>query len=509
MRRITNILLLILTSALLSAQTYQAESASYKGTLQNGVVFLNDEADYVTFTVNASAAGNATIYVGVQSPYGDKVMNYQVNSQSGTAQLTENASTVEVNIGSFSLSKGNNTVKITPNWTWFGVDYIRVSGLSTSGGEGGTTTKPSGKFTVSGNNLLDGNGKAFRMMGANLAYAWFKGSGYSQQMEAMKRAGANAVRIAVSDGGKYTKDPIQTLQGMIQKAEDLKMILILEVHDATGSDSQSDLHAAANYWVEMKSALVGHEATVIINIANEWIGTWKQYTAYLNGYKSAIQTIRNAGLKHCLMVDAAGWGQEVSSLTSQANNILSADPDRNIIFSVHMYGTAGAPGKVATNINNLLSQNIAFVIGEFGWYHSDGDVDEDAILTTTQQKGIGCLAWSWWGNGGGLDYLDLVSNQYDENSYTTQSAEGNSCNWGQKMMNAWKTQATVCSVYTAQSVPSSIETTLEDFSEMELIAVYDLMGRRIANSDLHALRGIYIAVYQSSNQIITKKIMLQ
>ncbi|MBR1425923.1 MAG: cellulase family glycosylhydrolase [Paludibacteraceae bacterium] len=485
MKRLLYILLLLLPCAL-GAQTWQAESASYQGTLQGGVVFLNDESDYVSFSISVAAASSVTVYAGVQSPYGDKVMNWQVGSYSGTSQLTEQTGTYEVNLGTFALNAGVNTIRITPNWTWFGVDYIRLTGLSSGGSQGGTTTL--GGFHVSGNRLLDGYNQPFRMLGANLAYAWFKGYGYDRQMEAMRRAGANAVRIALSDGGQYTKDPYDTVQGIIAKAEALHMVAVLEVHDHTGSDDAAALQQAAAYWVEMKGALIGHEHSVIINIANEWQGTWKQYAAYESAYTTAIRTLRNAGIKHCLMVDAAGWGQEVASLTSKAQTILTNDPEHNIIFSIHMYETAGAPNRVELNINNVLGQGVALCIGEFAWAHKGEDVDEDAIISVCRQREVGWLAWSWWGNGSGLGYIDLVTNQYDEHSYTTQSVSGMSCNWGQKVMQAWAAEAETCTAFLTPPQPTDIPGTgdepqglpYSDDAAATTHVCYDLMGRPVA-----------------------------
>lgn len=494
--RYTIIFLLTVCSTGLQAQTYQAENTSYQGTLQNGAVFLNETSDYVTFSISASSASSVTVYAGVQSPYGDKVMNWQVGGQSGTYQLTEQNGTYEVNLGTFSFSAGTNTIRITPNWTWFGVDYIRLTGLNSgggSGGGGGSSTQLGG-FTVSGNQLLDGYGQPFRMLGANLAYAWYKSYGYSKQMQAMRHAGANAVRVALSDGAKWNKDSYSTIQNMISKAEELNMVLVLEVHDHTGSDASNDLQSAAAYWVEMKDALKGHEHTVIINIANEWLGTWRQYNSFESAYTTAITTIRNAGLKHCLMVDASGWGQEVASLTGKAKAILNADPQHNVIFSIHMYEVAGKPGVVQTNINNVLSQGVALCIGEFAWAHNNEDVDEDAILSCTKENGVGWLAWSWWGNGSGLGYIDLVNDQYDENSVATRTAGSMSCNWGQKVMNAWKNQAVTCTVYTGPPASATMQQT-EEWPDNG--RYYDLLGRPVANPQpgqlyIHAGRKIII-----------------
>lgn len=499
--------LILLFACSMSAQTYQATSASYQGEVSDGAVWLKEETDYVRFSVSASQAGTATVYVGVQSPYGDKVMNWQVNAQSGKVNTGEG--TTELNIGSFSFNKGNNTITITPDWTWFAVTHIRITGLSTQGGSTDPEpVKPTGKFQVNGTQLLDGNGNPFRMLGCNLAYAWFKGYGYDRQMTAMQRAGANTVRVALSDGGKFTKDNYQTIQGIIKKAEELKMIVVLEVHDATGSDNAADLQAAANFWIEMKGALVGHEATTIINIANEWMGSWNKHSDYANAYKQVIQSMRNAGLHHCLMVDAAGWGQEVSSLSSKAQEILNADTDKNILFSVHMYGSAGAPGRVMNNISLLLAKQVAFVIGEFAWYHSDGDVDEDAIISTCKDKGVGWTAWSWWGNGSGLGYIDLVDDQYNENSYAVRTQDGQSCNWGQKVMQAWKTEAKVCTVYTQIT---TVEETILDINQLQnadSYTVFDLQGRPVSSNLNDLQHGAYIVLATINNKQYSTKIII-
>ena len=55
----------------------------------------------------------------------------------------------------------------------------------------------------------------------------------------------------------------------------------------------------------MKSVLSGTEKYVIVNIANEWCGTWNG-SAWADGYKSAIRSVRNAGITNMLMVDCAG-----------------------------------------------------------------------------------------------------------------------------------------------------------------------------------------------------------
>jgi hypothetical protein len=141
------------------------------------------------------------------------------------------------------------------------------------------------------------------------------------------------------------------------------------------------------------------------------------------------------------MVDAGGYGQSAATIHSFGKEVLAADPENNVIFSIHMYGTAGNKSRVKSNIDGVINQGLALCIGEFGWYHSDGDVDEDLILSYCQEKKVGWLAWSWYGNGNPVQYLDLVKDASASPVLAVQSTNGNSCEWGKKIVEAWEKEA--------------------------------------------------------------------
>lgn len=450
----------IILAIQLQAQKYEAENASYSGTntIENisgasgSCILFENLNDYVRVTANISVGGTYKIYVAYASPFGDKDGNVSINGNNKTVTFSETSACTEMLIGNYNLSAGSNTIEVTPDWTWFYVDYIRIESENNDGNGDEENPDQSGKgFKVSGSKLLDANGKEFVMRGVNMAWVWYTSSGMSQ-LEAIARAGANAVRIVLADGSKWGKVSASTVASLISKCEELKMVAILEVHDYTGSNSTSDVEAAAQYFADLKNTLIGKEATVIINIANEWYGSWNSLENWENGYKSAISIVRNAGLDHCIMVDAAGWGQCSPSVHNRGANVLDADPNKNVIFSIHMYGTAGKTSNIKSNINNVIDQNLALCIGEFGWYHSDGDVDEDLILSHCSEKNVGWLAWSWYGNGEGVEYLDLVTSPGNENALNSPTYNSVTCNWGEKIVNAWKEEAETCSVFTDNTV---------------------------------------------------------
>lgn len=189
----------------------------------------------------------------------------------------------------------------------------------------------------------------------------------------------------------------------------------------------------------MKSALEGQEDYVVVNIGNEPFGN-TNYTAWTDATKSAIGKLRGAGLDHALMVDAPNWGQDWSgTMRSNAASVFASDPDRNTVFSVHMYGVYDTAAEVRDYLNAFVGSGLPIVVGEFGDQHSDGNPDEDAIMATAQSLGVGYLGWSWSGNGGGVEYLDMV-NGFDPNSLTSW---GNRIFYGSNGIAATSRTATV------------------------------------------------------------------
>ncbi len=460
--------LLLFISGQCFAQKYEAEDAetaggrleTLTGNSGTGCYNITENDGYVRFQVNVETKGTYKVYLGYGAPYGNKDLYVSVNSISKSVSLP-NGETVcnEMLAGEYTFQAGSNTVEVLPNWTWFLVDYIRIE----AGEGGGDDVFPPADvdgFKVDGSKLLDGNNNEFIMLGVNMAWTWHKHNGM-EQLEAIARAGANTVRIVLSNGLQWTEDDAATVASLIQKCEELKMIAVLEVHDPTGSDDIEVLTDAAQYFADLKDVLQGKERTVIINIANEWHNSTSAEN-WRNGYLAAIPVIRNAGLRHCVMVDAGGYGQNAATIHSYGKELLTADPEHNLIFSIHMYGGAGNTSRVRSNIDGVINQDLALCIGEFGWYHSDGDVDEDLVLSYCKEKNVSWLAWSWYGNGNPVEYLDMVTSPADETSVNTPATAGKSCNWGEKIINDWSENAKVCSVFTettsAENTPSATQT---------------------------------------------------
>jgi len=283
-------------------------------------------------------------------------------------------------------------------------------------------------FTVSGTQLLDGNGQPFIMRGVNHPHTW-----YTQRTAAfadIAATGANTVRVVLSDGQQWTRNSASDVANVISLCKSHKLICVLEVHDATGSGEKQEagtLANAAKYWVDIAEVLVGQEDYVIINIANEPFGNNQPASTWTNEHQSAIGTIRDAGLTHSLLIDAANWGQDWQEIMlDNATAVAQADPLSNTFFSVHMYEVYQDRNKIESYISRFIDRhNLPIIVGEFGGDHNGQAVDEDSILAVAQELGIGYLGWSWSGNGGCCTNLDLVIN-FDANVLS---------NWGERLIN--------------------------------------------------------------------------
>lgn len=283
-------------------------------------------------------------------------------------------------------------------------------------------------FSVSGTQLLDANGQAFVMRGVNHPHAWYTSN--TDSIADIAATGANTVRVVLSDGQQWTRNSAADVANIISLCKQNELICVLEVHDVTGSGeagAAGTLANAAQYWVDIASVLEGEEDYVIINIANEPFGNNVPASRWIEGHKSAIQTLRAAGLTHTLMVDAANWGQDWEQIMlNNASEVAAADSLNNTMFSVHMYQVYGSLSTVENYVSTFLnSHNLPLIVGEFGADHQGEHVDEDAILSVAEQYDIGYLGWSWSGNGGCCVSLDITNN-FNANSLTP---------WGDRLIN--------------------------------------------------------------------------
>lgn len=314
------------------------------------------------------------------------------------------------------------------------------------GGSGPADTQEVG-IHVEGDQLLQSDGSPLLLRGVSHAHTWYAGE--TQSFADIADAGANAVRVVLSDGTRWTQNGPEDVANVVSLCGDNQLVCVLEDHDTTGYGEQagaSTLDQAVDYWISLQDVLAGTEDRVIINIGNEPYGNDEATTAnWAADTSAAIQRLREAGFDHTIIVDAPNWGQDWAGIMKeQAPQVAAADPAGNTVFSVHMYGVYAQAQTVTDYIDAFDAMGLPLIVGEFGHDHSDGDPDEDTIMAYTAEQGIGWFAWSWSGNGGGVEYLDMVT-AFDATQRTT---------WGERVItgpNGLSETAVTANVFTERS----------------------------------------------------------
>ncbi len=266
------------------------------------------------------------------------------------------------------------------------------------------TLHPRTGLHVSGRNIVEAGGSSFVMRGVSHPYAWHKDQ--NQSFADIKRLGANTLRVVLTGGVGAGE-----VADVIARCKQQRLICVLEYHDTTGYGEQDGavaLDTAAEYWTGLRGVLAGQENFVVVNLGNEPYGNGDT-TGWAGATSAAVRKLRDAGLQHLIMVDGPNWGQDWQGvMRSNAAAVFNSDPRRNIVFSVHMYGVYGTAQKVTDYFDAFHNAGLPLVVGEFGWKHTDGAVAADTVMAEAQARGIGYLGWSWSGNSGGVEYLDMA-----------------------------------------------------------------------------------------------------
>ncbi|WP_081671042.1 cellulase family glycosylhydrolase [Sporocytophaga myxococcoides] len=321
-------------------------------------------------------------------------------------------------------------------------------------------------------NLIDACGNNFVMKGMNVPLAWYVNDVNGSITALKNNTKSNCLRIVVQ-----TNTSDNAWQTTVVNCIKNKIIPMVELHDVTGSTDAGALKTMGDFWASKASFFnntnfngVNIKKHILINLANEW-GTWQtasnKNTMWRDAVINAIKPMRDAGISTTIVIDAVGYGQDIDDAYNlrtygkdiqRADNVYLGGPSNstqkaNLLFSIHMYCEWKKGGDNIGIVNTIKSSGVPVIVGEFGYQHaSDGscDIDEQTILNTCQAGGVGWLAWSQKGNGGGVEYLDLCNDW----ACTNLSAWGNTIING---TNGTKT-AVECSVFSNPNCTSSCKT---------------------------------------------------
>lgn len=296
-------------------------------------------------------------------------------------------------------------------------------------------------FSIQGNELIDANGNEFMIRGVNNPHIWLSNKAF-KSLESIAVLNANCIRIVWMAKGKPEK-----LDKVINKCIELEMIPMVELHDVTGKTTSESLLKMVDYYEreDVKEVLLRYEKYLLINIANEWgdHSTTSEY--WRDTYMQAIDSLRAAGYKTTIVIDASGWGQNLQPILDYGKTLLNYDILHNLLFSIHMYGSWNDPEKIKTELRKAYDAELPLIVGEFGYNYNNGEnnlkctVNERMILETCHELQYGYMPWSWSGNNEENAWLDLT----DSKDWKTLTEWGKSVFEGEQGIKATGKKASV------------------------------------------------------------------
>ena len=366
------------------------------------------------------------------------------------------------------------------------------------------------------------------------------------------KTGANAIRLPWYTNGVHWRD-VQTpgtlngynvnghLNNIIAYCISKKMIPILEIHDLTCSDDWSSFNTTVmNFWTSpsVLALIENNKSHLIINLANEfdkvrWANNpTKALTTFKNNYNTAIATLRNAGIKVPIMIDAPDCGQSSSELLSIAESMNATDSIHNLVFSAHAYwgGYAATLAQIQTKLNEAQSKNVCFLLGEVAKNQDDGSCGNlnlasiyPQILTEAGSRNIGWLAWTYaqdcsvareMTTNGTFGTLTSFGNDIVNNTiYGLKSTSG----YGATVLSNGKFSSENLKIAVFPN-PSKGQFTIETEAVLKKVQVYDVVGKEMklikknsGNYEIYNPKvGIYFLKIETENGYsIAKKINVQ
>lgn len=260
--------------------------------------------------------------------------------------------------------------------------------------------------------------------GVNLQPSYYNGGNSDLGWNLMKQnTKIKTVRIEVEPGQEVNA------KRWISEARSNGFIVIVSYHKSSvlGSDSTSELNAAATWWKNNYAYLGGN---FIVNLSNEWGSHTITPAAYAAAYNTAITEVRKV-YSGTIIIDIPGWGQETATAACAVKGCSTGQTkinDTKIILSAHIYPGAynQAKGRYmnTSDIDDLASSGRPCMIGEFGNSGGSG-ADWSGIVDYAKNKGWTILGWAWNGDGGSMNmatpqfqaYVSGSPKTYSQSSY--------------------------------------------------------------------------------------------
>ena len=279
---------------------------------------------------------------------------------------------------------------------------------------------------VDGNHLVDGNGKAIRLLGVNrsgaeyacvgrLGLGVFAGPTDKEAVAAMKDWGINAVRLPLNEHcwlgingapDRYSSAEYRAaIRAYVSRLHEVGLYVVLDLHwnapgrdKASGQQSMADLDHAPDFWSSVARAFKDDPA-VVFDLYNEphaisW-RCWRDGCVQPQGWRSAgMQTLLDAvrvnGARQPIVSTGLDWGADLSSWRAYRPH----DPAHQLVAGIHAYDFNSCASADCWKSTVGSVRGVPVVATEFG-QKSCSDAFMGRFMDWADSAGVSYLGWSW------------------------------------------------------------------------------------------------------------------
>jgi hypothetical protein len=282
---------------------------------------------------------------------------------------------------------------------------------------------------VSGNQLIDGNGRTIRLIGVNRSGTeyrcvsrWagiFDGPSDDASIAAMASWHINTVRVPLNEdcwlginvvNPQYSGAAYRSaIVDYVNRLHRYGLYAVLDLHwNSTGfgvarkQQEMADANFSPAFWRSVANTFKGDPAT-LFDLYNEPHGSASKWPVWhgggvspagwqMCGMQTMVDAVRGTGATNVLVVTGAGWGNDMFGWLAN----MPEDPLKQIVASIHVYDTSGC--KTAACYDSVLPQIIArvpLVAGEFGEHDCGHAQVVDPLMNWFDAHGAGYLGWAW------------------------------------------------------------------------------------------------------------------
>jgi endoglucanase len=390
-------------NATVSQGVVESNHTGYTGT--GFVNYDNVTGSYVQFTVNAAAAGTATIvFRHANGTTANRPMNIAVNGASLTRDFPGTGAWTswrDVTL-TVTLNAGANTVRATATTANGGPNLDKLT-VTDSGSPGaGTPVQANGQLRVCGVRLCNQNGKEIQLRGmSSHGLQWYHQCLNTASLDALAddwKADVLRISMYIQEGGYETNPRLFTdrVHNLIEQATARGMYAIVDWHMLTPGDPNHNLSRARTFFTEIAQRH-NSKPNVLYEIANEPNGvSWSTIRNYAH---QIIPTIRQHDPDAPILVGTRAWSSlGVSDGAGESEVINNPVNATNIMYTFHFY--AASHGTDYLNALSRAADRIPMFVTEFGTQTASGDGSNNftrsqQYLDLMAQKKISWVNWNF------------------------------------------------------------------------------------------------------------------